>query len=260
MLCADYGVPSNYATGGLAGATTPLSAAGTLVLSNAECLFGMVIHQLYRPGAPFVYGFGNSPIDMKTVQSAYAVPLSMQIQSGMCDMAHFYNLPSWGEAGHGCSKMSDEQSAMEAMQTIQMAAFQGCNITHDVGYLNFGLGYSLENLVICNEMIGRTKEIMKGVEVNDITLAVDQIKRVGHNGDFLREKETRKNARLMWRGELSDFFTFTDWQARGSNSMGERAHHTVKNLISNYKPEPLNNDTDKKIEAILEKIRSADKE
>ncbi|MEG1662051.1 MAG: trimethylamine methyltransferase family protein, partial [Clostridiales bacterium] len=58
MLCADYGVPSNYATGSMSGATTPMTAAGTIALSTAECLCGLVIHQLRQPGAPFVFGFG----------------------------------------------------------------------------------------------------------------------------------------------------------------------------------------------------------
>ena len=65
LLCADYGMPSTYATGGLAGATTPVSAAGAIVLSNAECLFGLVLQQVYKPGAPFIYGYCNSPMDMK---------------------------------------------------------------------------------------------------------------------------------------------------------------------------------------------------
>ena len=94
-------------------------------------------------------------------------PLALQVQNGMCDMARYYKLPSWGEAGDSCSKICDEQSALEAAQLIQMAAVQGCNIIHDVGYMNFGLGFSLEHLVICDEIIGRVKEVMKGVEITE---------------------------------------------------------------------------------------------
>ncbi|MEG1537858.1 MAG: trimethylamine methyltransferase family protein, partial [Clostridiales bacterium] len=160
LLCADYGMPSNFATGGLAGATTPITAAGTILLSNAECLFGLTIQQVYRPGAPFLYGYCNSPIEMRTVQSVYAAPLALQVQVGMCDMAHYYQLPSWGEAGDSVSKVCDEQSAMEAMQLMQVSAMSGCSLIHDGGYMNFGLGFSLEHLMVCNEIIGRIKEFM----------------------------------------------------------------------------------------------------
>lgn len=255
MLCADYGVPSNYATGSMSGATTPITAAGTIALSTAECLFGLAVHQLRSPGAPFVFGFGDSPMDMKTVQADYAHPVCMQIQGGMCDMARFYNLPSWGQAGEGCSKLGDEQAIQEGTFTIQMAAFQGCNITHDVGYNNFGLGFSFELLVMHNNAIGQVKEAMKGVVVNEETLAVDLIKKTGCHGDFLRSKMTRNGAKAMWRGELNDYNGYKEWLAQGSLSMGDRAHMKVRKLLAEYLPAALPAEVDQKIEAIIEAAR-----
>ena len=255
LLCADYGMPSNYATGGLAGATTPVTAAGTIVLSNAECLFGLVIQQVYKPGSPFVYGYCNSPMDMKTVQSCYALPLALQIQNGMCDMARYYKLPSWGEAGDSCSKICDEQSAMEATQLLQMAAIQGCNLIHDVGYMNFGLGYSLEHLVICDEIISRVKESMKGVEVTEETLSVNSILKVPYNGDFLRDKLTMKSMRSLWTGELSDFNTYQVWQKQDSTTMGQRAHEKVKRLLETHNPKPLDQEIVKAIDDIVDRAR-----
>ncbi len=255
LLCADYGVPSNYATGAMSGATTPLSAAGTIVLSTAECLFGLVVHQLRQPGAPFIFGFGNSPMDMKTIQADYAHPVGMQVQGGMCDMARFYALPNWGEAGHGCSKLPDEQAAQEGMFTIQLAALQGCNITHDVGYNNFGLGFCLETLVINDNAISMVKELMKGVEINEETLAVELIKKTGCQGDFLRSKMSRQGARSMWRSELCDYHSYKDWLAMGATTMGERAHRKVQEILANHQPQPLDPAVDAQIEAIIAAAR-----
>ncbi|MEG1604170.1 MAG: trimethylamine methyltransferase family protein, partial [Cloacibacillus sp.] len=252
MLCARYSVPTNYAAGSMAGATTPISAAGTVVLNNAECLFGMVIHQLVNPGAPFVYGFGNSPMDMRTLQCCYALPLAIQIQSGMCAMAHYYNLPCWGEAGDGCSKICDEQAVEEATQFIQMAALQGCNLTHDVGYLDFGLSYSLELLLISDDIIARTKEVMAGVEISESTLSVDEIKQAGFNGNYLRCASTRKAAKEGWRSDLGDYMTFDNWSKGGSFSMGERAHKKVLEIVAEYKPQPLSESVDAEIAAIMD--------
>lgn len=255
LLCADYGMPSNYATGSLSGATTPMTAAGTIVLSTAECLCGLVIHQLRNPGAPFVFGYGNSPMDMRTVQAAYAHPVGMQTQGGMCDMARYYGLPSWGEAGHGCSKLPDEQAAQEGMFTIQIAALQGCNVTHDVGYNNFGLGFCLETLVLNDNAISMVKELLKGVEITEETLAVEAIKKTGCNGDFLRSELTRKGARQMWRSELSDYLPYSDWQGQGSLSMSERAHRKVKDIIASHYPEALDPEIDAHIEDIIRRAR-----
>lgn len=253
ILCAKYGVPTNYAAGGMAGATTPVSPTGTIVLNNAECLLGMVIHQLAAPGAPFVYGFGNSPMDMRTLQCCYAMPGAILIQSGMCEMAHYYNLPCWGEAGNGCSKMCDAQAVEEATQFIQMAALQGCNITHDVGYLDFGLSMSLELLVISDDIIARVKEVMAGVEVNEATLSVDEIKQAGFGGNYLRAASTRKAAKEGWRSDIGDYTTYENWTAAGSKSMEERAHEKMKKIIAEHKPKELDAAVREQVEAIVRK-------
>lgn len=252
LLCAEYGVPSNFATGGLAGATTPVTAAGAIVLSNAECLFGLTIHQCHRPGAPFLYGYCNSPMDMRTVQSAYATPLAMRIQMGMSDMARFYNLPCWGEAGESISKVCDEQSALEAGQLLQATALCGCNIVHDVGYMCFGLGFSLEHLVICDEIIDRVKDVMQGVSLAEEDFCLEDILNTRHGGDYLRSKTTRAHMKSLWRSELSDFNPYDVWYAKGASRMGERAHEVVKQLIAEHQPPALPADVDAAIQAIVD--------
>jgi trimethylamine--corrinoid protein Co-methyltransferase len=257
LLCAEYKLPVNYAAGGVAGGTTPVTAGGTILLNNAECLLGLVIHQLKSPGAPFLFGYGNGPMDMITMQSVYASPTEIQIQGGSCDMARFYELPSWGEAGDGASKICDEQSTMEAAQFILMAALQGCNVTHDVGYMDFGLSLSFEHLVICDEIIGRTIATVKKVETNEDYLAFDAIKRVGHGGNYIADEHTFKHLREDWRGELSDYNGYDGWKNQGSTTMVERAHQKVKRILDTYCPEPLPEKIDQEIERILEQARQS---
>lgn len=256
LLAAECRIPTNYAAGGMAGATTPITAEGTILLGNAECLFGLVVHQLKNPGAPFVYGFGNAPIDMKTMQACYATPVAIQIQGGMCDLAKHYGLPSWGEAGNGCSKKCDEQAVMEGSQFILMAALQGCNLTHDVGYLDFGLSFSLELLTIFDEAISRTKQIFKPLQINKEFLGSDAIKRVGHGGDFLKDEHTFKHFKSNWRGTLSDFYSHTDWVNNGSLSMAQRANIRVEEILANAKPVTLPESVENKIKNILDQAKS----
>ena len=255
LMAAEHRIPTNYAQGGMAGATTPVTAAGTLALGNAEGLLGLVIHQLKNPGAPFVYGFGNSPIDMVSGQAAYSTPLAIQIQGGMCDLGRYYNLPIWGESGNGCSKIPDEQAVMEASQYILLAAQQGCNLCHDVGYLDFGLSYSFEHLVCCDEIINRTKETLDEVKVNEETLAFEEIKKIGPGGNYLKSKQTRQQMKTLWRGNLSDMKGYDDWRKDGSTSMSERAHEKVKKIIAEYIPPKLDEKIDREIEKILEEAR-----
>ena len=153
------------------------------------------------------------------------------------------------------SKICDAQAAMEAMQSIEYAIFSGGNLAHDVGYMNFGFSMSFESLVMCNEMIGRSKEIHKGVVVNEESLMLDAIDRVGYNGDFLREKYTRDNMRDIWVGELSDTFPATDWLRQGATTMTDRAHKLVEKIIATHQPKHLDESVDNVLETILNKAR-----
>jgi len=72
LYAAANAVPTNYAPGMMAGATGPVTPAGAITLAAAENLFGLVLHQLTGPGAPFVFGAGMSNIDMQSMQPSYA--------------------------------------------------------------------------------------------------------------------------------------------------------------------------------------------
>lgn len=255
LTCAEKEIPVNYASGGMSGGTTPITAEGSILLCNAECLLGLVLHQLKKPGAPFLYGFGNAPLDLKTMQSVYATPIAMQIQGGMCDLARHYRLPCWGEAGCSSSKVCDEQSAVEASHFIMMACLQGCNVTHDVGYLDFGLSYSYEHLFICNEIIGRAKATLKELKTSEINLGYEVIARVGHGGNYLGDMHTFENMRKTWAGSLSDYQSFDKWSSDGSMSMGQRAHNNVVQVLSEHKPEALESGANNQLSRILEEAK-----
>lgn len=223
LFAAENKIPTNYAAGGMAGATTPVTPGGTLVLNNAECLLGLVVHQLKSPGAPFVYGFGNAPLDMWTMQPAYATPLAIQISGGMCDLARFYGLPAWGEAGNSCAKICDLQAIMEASQFILMAALQGCQVAHDVGYLDSGLAYSFEFLLICDEIIDRTRRIF-------------------------HQREDEQN-------RLPEYLCSGAWERKDFIEVGQQAHFRVKEILAKHYPKPLSVEVDAEVEKILAEAR-----
>jgi trimethylamine---corrinoid protein Co-methyltransferase len=64
------GLPVIYSNFSMAGASTPITAAGTLVLLNAELLAGLVVSQLARPGAPVILGSLPSFFDLRTCRTS----------------------------------------------------------------------------------------------------------------------------------------------------------------------------------------------
>ena len=96
LLCADHGVPCVYSTSPLAGGTAPITVAGHVAQGTAESLLGLVIHQLRRPRAPFIFGIGPAVLDMGTMQSAYNAPEYLMGYICAVEMARWLDLPNWG--------------------------------------------------------------------------------------------------------------------------------------------------------------------
>ncbi|MCL1896694.1 MAG: trimethylamine methyltransferase family protein, partial [Clostridiales bacterium] len=186
IYAAENLVPTNYAPGMMSGATGPVTPAGAVTLAAAENLFGLTIHQLVRPGAPFVFGAGMSNIDMGSLQPSYASPEAMMTQAGLCELGrNLYNLPTWGFAGCCASKLADTQAINEAATYIFMAGLTGTNLNHDLGYLEFGLTFSFDLLVMADESVGQLRRIMDGIPLTRETMAIDAVKTVGPGGNFL---------------------------------------------------------------------------
>ncbi|SHH74529.1 trimethylamine methyltransferase family protein [Desulfosporosinus lacus] len=255
LIAAENGVPANFACGGVAGASVPTTIAGALVQANAEALSGLIIHQLKAPGAPFIYGYGNSPLDMRTMQAVYGTPEAVLFQGGAVDLAHYYQLPSWGYAGCSNSKVCDEQAIAESTMFTMMGALQGCNIMHDVFYMEFGITGSLELLVISNEVIGRTRRLLKGINTDKESLGVESIMRVGPGGNFLGDDHTAKHFRDNWFPDLSDFNNYENWTANGSKTMIERARDQIKQVLETHQPKPVTEEVKAQIGEILRKAK-----
>jgi len=254
MFMAEHNLPTNYSPGIMAGGTSPVTMAGAIAQANAEILVGLVIHQLTNAGAPFIFGAGMSPMDMQSMQPTYSAPEAMMTQAGLCQIGRcLYELPTWGFGGCSASKLADEQAVNEAATYLMMAGWAGTNLVHDVGYLEFGLTYSFDLLVMCNEFIGQVRRMMEGISVDRENLAVECVKRVGPGGHFLGDVHTLDHFRENWQPDLTDRRTYQDWQSRGAKSMGQLAKEKIKELKKSHQPQPLSLEAEAQIDKILKR-------
>ncbi|MBU2600912.1 MAG: trimethylamine methyltransferase family protein [Actinobacteria bacterium] len=240
LLCAETGVPSIYSPAPLAGATAPITVAGHTVQGVAESLFGLVMHQLHRPGAPFLFGIGSAVLDMVTAQSSYN---DLGYLTGyMCavEMAKWLDIPNWGNAGTSDSQVVDAQSGMESTQITFLAMQAGSNLAHDVGYLDFGLTGSLEEIVIVDEFIAMNRRLLRGIEVNRDTLAVDAIAETGPGGHYMTSDHTYRYMRdVRWRPTILNRKGREKWEAEGSLDLAAKARRKALELLATHHVEPL---------------------
>ncbi len=225
LLCADAGVPAIYSPAPLAGATAPITVAGHVAQGAAESLFGLVIHQLRRPGAPFLFGVGPAVLDMATAQSSYNDLGYLSAYMCAVEMAKWLDIPNWGNAGTSDSQVLDAQAGMEAAQITFLAMQAGSNLAHDVGYLDFGLTGSLEEIVVVDEFIAMNRRLLAGVAVERDALAVEAIAEVGPGGHFMASKHTRRHLReARWRPSILNRQGRDELGGeRGSGPGGQRA-------------------------------------
>ncbi|MBW2122025.1 MAG: trimethylamine methyltransferase family protein [Deltaproteobacteria bacterium] len=254
MLCAERGIPLNYTPGMLMGASAPVTLAGTLVVANAEALSGIVLHQLRSRGAPIISGFATGPMDMLTSTTSYGAPEFRLMSSAQADLYHFYGIPVWGTAGCSDAHMLDEQAAMESGVSILMAALDGANLVHDVGYLGQGLIGSPAAIVMCNEIIGYVKRVMRGFDIGRDRIGMEVIRNVGPGGNFLSEEQTaRLHREEHWRPSFLNRDDPETWVKKGAKSYGERVTQKAIEILENHRPEPLSDEASRVLRGISEK-------
>jgi trimethylamine---corrinoid protein Co-methyltransferase len=251
LLMAEYELPVVHSPGPLMGGTAPITMASGLAMSLAEILSGLVVHQWRRPGAPFVFGAGLHHMDMSSAQISYGSPEFQLTKTAIAELGRWYGLPTWGYAGCSDAKVMDEQAAVEAMLSVLMARLSGGNLIHDVGYMESGLTLSYEMIVLTDELIAMTEHMMKGIEISDDTLMLDELHQVGPGGHFLDTKQTLRRFRDFWFPGLLDRKRWEQWVAEGSTTLGQRLSARVKEILKEHRPKPLAQAKRQKIQEIL---------
>jgi trimethylamine--corrinoid protein Co-methyltransferase len=254
LYLADKGLPALYVPVSQGGTTAPVTLAGCQVHWNVGALVGLVLSQLKREGAPYVMaGWGSDAIDMRTAVQPYGDPDRRGIAQAM---AHFYGLPMFAIGGCSDSKCVDQQAGIEAALTLMVTALSGGHIVHDLGYLESGLCYSLAQLVICDEVLDWLDHCLRGVEVNEETLAVDLIDEKGPDGQFLDCEHTLRHFSERFYPELFDRHNYDDWMTRGGKTLTERASDRVEAALAEHVPEALPREVAKAIHAIVLRAES----
>ena len=240
LFCADWGIPLVYAPAPIAGATSPVTHAGQIAQGTAESLFGLVIHQLRRPGAPFIFGSASGKLDMVTLQTLYNAAERYTTDLGIIEMAKWLDLPNWNFAGTSDSQCVDTQAGIDATEVTLLSMQAGSNLNHDIGYLDFGLTCAPEMVVIVDEIISMNRRALEGIAVDEETLAAEVIAAAGPGGDFLRSRHTRRHAReLQWRPTLFNRVTRAHWEADGAPDLREKARRKALDILAAHTPEPL---------------------
>ncbi|OQY52884.1 MAG: hypothetical protein B6230_01765 [Desulfobacteraceae bacterium 4572_89] len=99
MEAARNNVVCNILSMAMAGGTSPVTLAGTLVNHNAEVLSGITLAQLTRRGTPVIYGSSTTAMDLKLASASVGTPECAVISGAVARLARYYALPSYVAGG-----------------------------------------------------------------------------------------------------------------------------------------------------------------
>ncbi len=202
-----------------AGVSAPYTLAGLLTLNNAECLSGLAMIQLLKPGHQVLYANSWTTTDMRS-----GAALVGSVETSVCriagaQLARFYGVPSHTTAPNSDNHAHDEQNAWEKTLSLMAALGAGNDLIVNCGMFATGMTCSDEQLLMDAEIAGMCHRLAAGVEVTADTIAADLIGRIGPQGEsYLTQEHTLSHLRsaeyfipdLAVRGSLAA------WQAAGA--------------------------------------------
>ena len=236
---ARAGVPPIVMAMPLVGASAPVTLAGPIVLGNAQVLALITVLELDTPGAPVIYSSVPMAMEPRTGLFAAAFPSATMITLAHIQMSKYYKLPVFVGGWGSCSKVPDEQAAYEKSIMGYSMLLGGADINSGPGLLENYTILSYEQLLIDHEIYTMMLETLKGIEISDETIAMDVIKRVGHEGHFLGQKHTIKHFKELWMPALSDLRPYQAWAADGSKTVVKTASEKVSEILASHKVEPI---------------------
>ncbi|MEZ5537215.1 MAG: trimethylamine methyltransferase family protein [Thiolinea sp.] len=223
----------------LAGAMAPVTLAGALAQQNAEALAGIAFSQMVRPGAPAVYGGFTSNVDMRSGSPAFGTPEYVQAAHISGQLARRYRIP-FRSSGVCAANSVDAQSAYETSMALWGAVMGGSHfVMHAAGWLEGGLCASFEKLMLDADLLQMMAVYLRGVQVDEASLAMEAIQDVGPGGHYFGTAHTMARYKDAFYAPLiSDWRNFESWQEAGSPSAADHAHRLYKQVLQEYQ-EPV---------------------
>ena len=224
----------------LAGAMAPVTVEGALVLQHAECLAGITLAQLARPGAPVSYGGFSSNVDMKSGAPAFGTPTHIRMAIATGQLARHVGLP-WRSAAGSASNAADMQGAGENHMGLWANLMANATlVVHSAGWLEGGLTMGYEKFAMDLDASGAMLRMVTGMAVNEDTLTRASYREAGPGVNFLSTAHTIQHfASANFIPDIADAGPYETWVERGRPTVVERANDRWKEMLAGYVAPPI---------------------
>jgi trimethylamine--corrinoid protein Co-methyltransferase len=253
----ERGIPFIYNSYGLAGMTSPITPAGTLVQLIAEQLGGLTITQIIKEGAAIVLGMLPAFIDMRTMVNFYD-PISYLTHLACSEILAHYGIPHSGTGGGATGWGPDFMAADTYWLNHLPSLMSKVDLIAFVGNTMAGKVFSPETVVLVHEIIKQARKFTEGFPLDEESVGISDILEHGAGGHFLRTSMTLKHVReAYYTYPMYPRTTFEEWSKLGQpDSMGLLKDYTRDLLESLAGPED-HQELTKKGEAFIQSLRTS---
>jgi len=242
----------------MAGLDAPVTLAGTMVIQNADNLAGVVL--CYLLGVPTSWSGAAHTMDMRYSLCSFGSPNQTLLGFAAIQLGNYYGFEVGVNSALTDACVPDFQGGFEKGMSAIAALLAGAESVGAQGIVGADQGTSFEQLVIDNEWASAIDHIFRlGFEVNDETLAVDVIKKVGIGGNYLAEEHTVRHMReTYWAATIFNQKSWDAWKAEGGKDAYAKAHEKVEEILAqHYPPEILvSPQTKKELDALIEDAKA----
>jgi len=253
--CAKYHIPVEFISMPLSGFVAPVTLVGSLVQHTAETLSGIVISQLTAPGTPMLYGGSPAAFDVRYETTPMGAIETMMIDCAYNEIGKHLGIPTQAYISLSDAKLLDAQAGLESAMGATLAVLAGINNISGPGMLDFESCFSLEKLVLDNEICGMTLRMARGIEPKDDFPAVPIFEELLEEQHLLISKHTRRHLKTehYFPGAVIDRANRSRWHEEGSLTLGERAHREVEKHLAACEPTGVPEDTKLAMSELMER-------
>ena len=244
---AEHHQPVIIVSAPMTGITSPVYLLSAVILSLAEMIAGLVYAQLITSGVPVVLSASLTYGNMRYATWECAAPdTALMLCASIQMFRDFYRLPARAQTGVTSAKCIDYQAGMETMQSLLTSALAGVNLTsQSVGTLANLMTTSLEKTVLDDELIGRVRYILKGMDTSTQAAGMEDLIKAEPCQDFMTAESTLLHFRDGWQPTVSDWRSSESWEQDGRKDAAAAAHEKVEKILGEAPETLLSEDQEK---------------
>ena len=238
LVAAEFGIPTGFMTMAANLTTGPATLAGNLAVGNAEVIAGAALIQLAFPGAPVFYAAAQTASDLRSGAYTGGGPEDFLYGAATNVLADFYNIPlSMGSFATG-AKEPNWQAGLENSLSTFMACIAMSDMLLGAGFLHGSRIWSYAEMMLDCEIFSIIHKVMQGIVVDDETLALETIAKVGPGGNFLTQKHTRQHMRDIFLPQFMDRRPYSEWETKKDDAR-DWALEKARKTLATHQPEML---------------------